>query len=148
MHENGECVVWTGCVSKQGYGQFRYKDPRDPPSAGHKTRTSHRIALLLHMKDFDIPSYLQSSHLCNNKLCVNIRHLTFEQNSTNNLRKSCFLQSRCFGHYDVNGNRLPDCLIHLKCWFPLQLGLRSLICVKRLVGKKRDSCSCVTCDVN
>ena len=114
IHENGECVVWTGCVGKQGYGQFRFKDPRDTPDAGHKNRTSHRMALLVHLKDLDVPSYLQASHLCNNKRCINTGHLILERNDTNNLRKSCFLQHRCLGHYDGNGNRLPDCMVHLK----------------------------------
>lgn len=113
QHENGECVVWTGCINKQGYGQFRFRDPRDPLTAGHRTRTSHRVALMVQLRDLDVPASEQASHLCNNKLCINVQHLVFEGSSCNNLRKTCFSRSRCNGHFDGNGNRLPDCLLHL-----------------------------------
>jgi hypothetical protein len=110
-HENGQCVIWTGYVGKNGYGQFRYKDPRDAPNANHRTRTSHRVALMLRCRNFDVPASRQASHLCNNKLCLNVEHLVFEGNSNNNLRKTCFSQSRCCGHFDIDGQRLPDCLV-------------------------------------
>ena len=113
QHANNECIVWTGCVNKQGYGQFRFRDPRDPNSSVFKTRTSHRVALMLHFRDFDVPSSMQASHLCNNKLCVNVEHLVFEGNSTNNLRKTCFSLHKCIGHFNVDRKRLPDCLVHL-----------------------------------
>ena len=37
LHRNGQCIIWTGC-RKNGYGQFRFKDPRLPGS-DHKTRS-------------------------------------------------------------------------------------------------------------
>jgi hypothetical protein len=113
LHENTECIVWTGCINKFGYGQFRYRDPRDPLSASYRTRTSHRVALMIYFRNFDVPASQQASHLCNNKLCINVEHLVFENNSTNNLRKNCFSHSRCLGHFDDKGERLADCLVHL-----------------------------------
>lgn len=113
LHENGACIIWTGCVNKQGYGQFRFRDPRDPPTAGHKTRTSHRVALMVQLRDFNVPFSQQASHLCNNKLCINVQHLVFERSSSNNLRKTCFAYLKCSGHFDVDGKRLPDCKVHL-----------------------------------
>ena len=38
VHRNGQCIIWTGRCSKIGYGQFRFKDPREP-DADQKTRT-------------------------------------------------------------------------------------------------------------
>jgi len=113
-HPNGKCVLWTGCKNKKGYGQFRYRDPRDASSAGHKTRTAHRVALMVHIADFDVPASLQASHLCNNKLCINVDHLVFESCKINNERKNCFSYFRCTGHEDTNnGGSSPDCIIEL-----------------------------------
>ena len=75
LHQNGQCIIWTGCT-KKGYGQFRYKDPRDPEAANHKTRSVHRMALMVKVRDLDIPPVQQASHLCNNKLCINTDHIT------------------------------------------------------------------------
>lgn len=111
LDSNGECIIWTGCVSSRGYGQFRYKDPRDPPSAEHRNKTAHRVALMVAFKNFNVPSSQQASHLCDKKRYV--QHLVFESNRSNNLRKSCFEHHRCVGHYDNAGNKLPDCLLHL-----------------------------------
>ena len=111
-HENGQCIIWTGCTNK-GYGQFRYKDPRDPYFAGHKTRSVHRMALMVKLRDLDVSPEQQASHLCNNKLCINTEHIVFEDNFTNNNRKSCFLASKCSGHPCTNGTERPDCLVEL-----------------------------------
>lgn len=73
MHKNGHCIIWKGSTNK-GYGQFRYKDPRDHKTADHKTRSAHRMALLVKLKDLDIPPKQQASHLCNNKLCINNKY--------------------------------------------------------------------------
>jgi hypothetical protein len=111
-HEKSECVVWTGPCSK-GYGQFRYRDPRDPFGAGHRTRGAHRMALMVAMHDLDVSSRKQASHLCNNKLCVNVVHLNFEDNYTNNNRKICFDSGHCSGHVDTEGQKQPDCIVDL-----------------------------------
>ena len=52
-HENGKCLIWTGCRNK-GYGQVRYKDPRDPYFAGLETRSVHRMTLMVKVKDLDL----------------------------------------------------------------------------------------------
>ena len=92
LHENGQCVLWTGSRSRAGYGQFRFRDPRDSPGRGHRTVTVHRMALILHIGNIDILPSSQASHLCNNKCCVNPAHIVFEDNFTNNSRKTCFFQ--------------------------------------------------------
>lgn len=112
IHGNGQCIIWTGSC-KKGYGQFRYRDPRDSELAGHRTRSVHRIALMLDIGNLDVPPAQQASHLCNNKLCVNIHHLVFEDNFTNNNRKTCFFNQKCTGHGDGKGGQRPACLVEL-----------------------------------
>ena len=106
LHRNGQCIIWTGC-RKNGYGQFRFKDPRLPGS-DHKTRSVHRMALMVEIQNLDIPPILQASHLCNVKCCINTDHLTFEDNYTNNSRKLCFFNKKCFGHGDGKRRCLVD----------------------------------------
>lgn len=107
LHKNGQCIIWKGSL-KNGYGQFRFKDPRTP-DADHKTRTVHRMALMVKHRNLDVASKQQASHLCNNKTCINTEHLTFEDNFTNNGRKLCFFNRKCFGH----GDGKPSCLVDL-----------------------------------
>lgn len=115
-HENGQCRIWTGPI-KQGsnYGVVRYKDPRDPQDAGHRSKGAHRMALLVSdtVRDLDISPNFVASHLCNNSLCINAAHLNLEQQTINNNRAICFANDTCYGHGDESGRRRPDCRVHL-----------------------------------
>lgn len=62
--EDGECLIWTGCTSKGGYGSMQIK--------GRK-RLVHRVSYELHIGK--IQMYLEIDHLCRNRLCVNPNHL-------------------------------------------------------------------------
>ena len=64
---------------------------------------------MVELKNLDIASKQQASHLCNNNTCINTEHLTFEDNFTNNGRKLCFFNRKCFGH----GDGKPSCLVDL-----------------------------------
>ena len=113
LHANGKCLVWTGCVSKAGYGQFRFKDPRDPAGAGFRTCTAHRMAVMISRKSLDIEPKFHASHLCNNKLCVNTDHINLEESYVNNGRKSSFDRGICSGHENSLREKEPDCLLDL-----------------------------------
>ncbi len=106
-------VFYGKGVAKMDMGSSEYRDPRDSFDKGHKTRTVHRMALLVHHRDLDISPRQQANHLCNNKMCINLKHLVFEDNQTNNRRKACFECGQCSGHIDYMGNQKPDCLVHL-----------------------------------
>ena len=135
-HANGQCITWTGSFSKSnGYGQFRFRDPRDP-RGGHRTKTAHRVALMVERKDFDVPSSQHASHLCNNRLCINANHLVFEGSGNNNLRKSCFLNCRCNGHFSEDGERLPDCLVELQARNWLAEKLWKLHCIEHCIRNR------------
>jgi len=102
LHANGHCIIWTGCVRRQGYVQFRYKYPRDDYSADHKTYTACGIALIIKLKNFDISAESQASHPCNNRLCINTEHLTFASSSISN-RRTCFRLGKRIDHIHTDG---------------------------------------------
>lgn len=65
------CWLWTGAVTKFGYGNFTIE--REGRSGYQKQALAHRYAYeSLRGK---IPVGLQLDHLCRNKLCVNPAHL-------------------------------------------------------------------------
>lgn len=71
------------------------------------------MALMVKVKNLDIPPEQQASHLCNNKLCINTDHIVFEDNYTKNNRKTCFLNANCSGHQRKNGVQRPHSLVEL-----------------------------------
>lgn len=60
----GDCIVWTGTLTYDGYGQLW---------TGKQAERAYRVAWqLLHGP---IPKGLQIDHLCRNRACVNVAHL-------------------------------------------------------------------------
>jgi hypothetical protein len=66
------CIVWTGCLNKDGYGSFR---------VGEKTVLAHRFA---NEQAFgSIPAGIEIDHRCRNRACCNPEHhlrVTGDQN--------------------------------------------------------------------
>lgn len=58
----------------------------------------HRLMFYLFNNAIPLDSKIHVSHLCHNKLCVNIEHLSYEQSVINAQRNSCFSAKKCFGH--------------------------------------------------
>lgn len=61
---NGDCWNWTGCLDKDGYGQFKVEG---------SVRRAHRVAYSV--ANGPIPDGLVIDHLCRNRACVNADHL-------------------------------------------------------------------------
>ncbi|MES9882641.1 MAG: hypothetical protein ABW185_17385 [Sedimenticola sp.] len=66
---------------------------------------------MLSQRNFQVAANIDCSHLCNNKLCVNAGHLSFEPRAVNNARKYCFGEGVCVGHESY-----PDCMVNLFVW--------------------------------
>ena len=102
------CVFWNGARSDTGYGRIRnpFAKLNDQP-AFYRT---HRLVYLLNNIDAysdmilpksDLDAHdLDVSHICHNKLCINIQHLVFELHYINCNRRQCVHDNVCSGsHY-------------------------------------------------
>lgn len=68
----GGCLVWTGALSSQGYGQQQFRG---------RAWLAHRIAwTLVHG---EIPEGMWVNHVCWNPTCVNVDHLNLSTPSEN-----------------------------------------------------------------
>lgn len=86
------CHLWIGAVNKDGYGIYR------PSFRGKQIKvTVHRFIFYINnMDNFD--THMHISHLCHNKQCIKLSHLSMEPQSVNNSRKSCVAEGQCIGH--------------------------------------------------
>lgn len=66
----GDCIVWTGAVSANGYGAIGVGSTNDGTS---RVVRAHRLAW--EHKRGPVPDGLELDHLCNNRRCVDVDHL-------------------------------------------------------------------------
>lgn len=60
----GDCLIWTGNLDKNGYGRYKHKGREWP---------AHRLAWAVARGP--VPEGLHIDHLCFNKRCVKVEHL-------------------------------------------------------------------------
>ena len=90
-HLNG-CYIWKG-ASPKGYGVLSFS------FRGKKFKLkAHRVVYYLGFNQPLSPK-MHVSHVCHNKLCVNIQHLSYEPQKINNNRQICAHEGICYGHY-------------------------------------------------
>ena len=102
IHKIGDCHVWQGRMDAHGYGEIRLQF-----RGSRVSLKAHRVVFAISQPDV----YLQSpnndvSHLCFNRNCVKIKHLSLEPHSINNKRLICKNDGECYGHYGFS-----DCLV-------------------------------------
>lgn len=73
----GDCLNFTGCLDKDGYGSFFFRC---------KDRRAHRVVYWHHFGD--IPPKMVVNHVCGNRACVEITHLRLATIRENTLRES------------------------------------------------------------
>ena len=79
----GNCHMWNGQQLK-GYGIFEFRFRK------HKIKLRvHRLQMYIHNGCRVIDTVQHVSHLCHNKLCVRIEHLSLETAQINNNRQIC-----------------------------------------------------------
>lgn len=75
------CLIFTGCISSDGYGMMRVKTEE-----GWRGRKTHRIAWVL--RNGPIPEGMVIDHLCGTRGCVNPDHMEIVSQSVNAKRSN------------------------------------------------------------
>ena len=95
------CKVWKGGTSRNGYGELRIT------IRGKRIRLkAHRAVYALAHRTLTMTDTMDVSHVCHNKLCVNLEHLSYEPHSVNNNRMVCKNDGECYGHHGF-----MDCIL-------------------------------------
>ena len=109
---NGECLLWTGsrcCVRGGVVGNYGviYVKCRQLRGGGlrWKLMRVHRLAYMLHHKEWELPPDMHCSHLCHNSLRINVNHLILETPFVNGNRRQCARENICLGH-----DQAPPCI--------------------------------------
>eukprot|EP00058_Branchiostoma_floridae_P010012 XP_002595500.1 hypothetical protein BRAFLDRAFT_69099 [Branchiostoma floridae] len=95
------CIIWKGARTRKGYGKMKVTS-----GGREETLSPHRLLYFLDSGLNNLDPTMQVSHLCHEKRCVNLAHLSLEQNVVNQQRKNCFAEKHCMGH-----PQHPDCII-------------------------------------
>ena len=97
----GNCRVWIGSRNRDGYGIIRitFRGKRI-------TLTVHRLRYFMKCDLQTLNPRMHVSHLCHNKLCIKMSHLSYETQNINNKRDNCVRTGICSGHRGY-----PDCIL-------------------------------------
>ena len=91
----GKCWEWKGYVSKLGYGQLR-----NVPGERPVVLMAHRLSWELHTK-LGIPEGLCVCHKCDNRKCVNPKHMFLGTKTENNMDRDAKVRQ---ARGQLNGN--------------------------------------------
>lgn len=97
----------NGCIEVLQMGKNKQGYPRinvTVPGIGQRTFIAARLMYICHNRQLDFPNDV--SHLCHNRLCINIQHLVHEPRLTNLSRKTCKNARACTNLHQ------PPCLFN------------------------------------
>lgn len=96
------CHPWSGARDSNGYGEIRIQ------FRGRRVHLkAHRVIFAqANPVAYNLAPSNDVSHLCHNRQCVNLHHLSFEPHTINNNRLVCKNSGECFSHHGFS-----DCLI-------------------------------------
>lgn len=98
-----ECLLWGGTITQKGYGVVRYR---------LKNIGVHRLSLIL-KRGLPNDGGLLALHSCNNRACVNHKHLRWGNNSQNMLDRIAH-GTAPFGTKNHNHKLSPDRVRHIR----------------------------------
>ena len=99
------CHIWTRSTCRKGYPRIRITATTLAGRKFSKVVTVARLVCFLRGNGVVLDPRQQASHMCNERTCCNIAHLSLEPNATNHQRRRCHLRNRCSNH----GNK-PNCI--------------------------------------
>lgn len=99
--DNNLCHLWAGSVSRDGYGYLQIMI-----RGKSRKLAAHRLSFFIGHGFTRLDPSLHVSHLCHNKLCVNLDHLSLEPASVNLARRTCVKENKCLGHTNHESCRL------------------------------------------
>ena len=102
---NGVCKLYNAIPLSNGYISLSF---RHPVSGKVTNATVQRVAVMVHRGTFNLPKDLDASHLCHNKTCTVVEHISIEPRHINSQRRRCVQEGQCLGH-----GHFPECLLHL-----------------------------------
>ena len=88
------CLTWLLSCSSSGYGQMRLRREVHSLFKSKLFNPCHIICSIYHGQILNAPGY-EMLHMCHNKKCTNISHLTYEPCTVNQQRKSCNDPAMC-----------------------------------------------------
>lgn len=98
---SSSCRLWDGEIDTHGYGVLRLNFG----NTRIKLRT-HRLNFFLSHHPTTLSSNRHVSHLCHNKKCISINHLSYEPQAINIKRNMCKLNGECSGHWHYKNRKL------------------------------------------
>ena len=103
----GQCHIFLGKErARDGYCYVSYSFNHVKSSC---TVGKAQYSVNFRLSPYDFPQGFHVSHLCHNKKCIKIQHLSLEPAGINLSRKACVSGGRCLGHGDY-----PLCLLNYR----------------------------------
>ena len=105
--DNGVCLLYNAKPRQDGYISVTF---RHPLTSKLTCSSVHRVAVMLDRGTLSLPRHLDASHLCHNKACILMAHISLEPREVNTKRRLCAREGRCRGHPKEGGSHYPPCL--------------------------------------